>query len=106
LTEDVIARLDASFVDVSDVTATHLRATSDALVKRRKPPPFRDVEAVLDGFTSRMEALRREGVTRGLSIDAAGRLFALGFALEQFRNHIQDLDSRVGEWARDDAING
>ena len=105
LTEGVIARLDASFADVSSVTEDHLRAIGDALVKRRKPPPLRSVEAALDGFASQMDALRREGVTRGLSSDAAGRLFALVFALEQLRTHLQDLDSRADEWARDDAIN-
>jgi uncharacterized membrane protein YccC len=105
LTEGVIARLDASFADVSSVTENHLRATSDALVNRRKPPLLRHVEAALDGFASQMDTLRRAGVTRGLSSDAAGRLFALGFALEQFRNHLQDLDSRANEWARDDAVN-
>jgi len=103
LTEGVIARLGASFADVSSVTEEHLRATSDALVNRRKPPPLRHVEAALDGFASQMDTLRREGATRGLSSDAAGRLFALVFALEQLRSHLQDLGSRADEWAQGDA---
>jgi uncharacterized membrane protein YccC len=105
LNEVVIARLDASFAKLSNTIEQHLRAAGDALVKREKPPSLGNVEAALDGFINVMEALRRDGVTRGLPGEAAGRLFALGFALEQLRRHLQDLGSRADECARDHAIN-
>jgi hypothetical protein len=43
--------------------------------------------------------LRRDGVTRGLTDDAAERFFALGFALEQMHNNFADLGRCVAEWA-------
>jgi uncharacterized membrane protein YccC len=103
LTDVVIARLEASLAEVSNTIARHLRATADAFVKREKPPALDEVELALDGFTTMMDALRRDGVTRGLPSDTAGRLFALGFAIEQLRLHLEDLGSRADECARGDA---
>jgi hypothetical protein len=38
-----------------------------------------------------MAALRQEGLTRGLSAHDAEHVFALGFALDQMRQHFTDL---------------
>ena len=43
--------------------------------------------------------MRSEGLTRGLPGDAAERFFALGFALEQMRQNLSDLDRCVAEWS-------
>jgi hypothetical protein len=44
--------------------------------------------------------LRRDGVVRGLNAEDAGRLFALGFALEQLRRDFDDFGDRIAECAR------
>ena len=43
--------------------------------------------------------VRHAGLTRDMSREAAERLFALGFALEQMREHLGEVHRVVGEWA-------
>ena len=50
-------------------------------------------------YAAEIAALRRDGVTRTLTDDAAERFFALGFALEQMHNNFNDLGRCVAEWA-------
>jgi hypothetical protein len=38
-------------------------------------------------------------LTRGLPGDAAERVFALGFSLEQMRQDLKDLERCVAEWS-------
>ena len=47
------------------------------------------VIAALDGYAAEMAALRQEGLTRGLPAHAAEHVFALGFALDQMRQHLR-----------------
>ncbi|MFZ0528709.1 MAG: FUSC family protein, partial [Xanthobacteraceae bacterium] len=53
----------------------------------------------LETYGAEVAALRRDGVTRGLTDDAAERFFAVGFALEQMHNNFSDLGRVVAEWA-------
>jgi hypothetical protein len=53
----------------------------------------------LQGYAAEVAALRSEGLTRGLPGDVAERFFALGFALEQMRQNLRDLERCVGEWS-------
>ena len=46
-------------------------------------------------------AVRREGLTRDMKSEAAERFFALGFALEQLREHMFEVHRVVGEWAHE-----
>jgi uncharacterized membrane protein YccC len=100
LPEAVVARLRGSITEVSGATQQFLRDSADALMQRRSPPALARVETVLERFVDEITALRREGVViRGLSADDAGRLFALGFALEQLRRDFEDFGNRVTECA-------
>jgi hypothetical protein len=47
-----------------------------------------------------LTSLRREGLTRTLSSREVERLFALGFALEQFQEHVRDLARCIEEWVQ------
>ena len=42
--------------------------------------------------------LRREGLIRGLPVDATERFFALGFSLEQMRQNLNDLSRCHADW--------
>jgi len=46
-----------------------------------------------------MSTIRRAGLTRDLSDQDASRIFTVGFALEQLRRNLGDLNSRVAELA-------
>jgi len=87
-----IAHLGAAFTD-------YLRASGAALLARRDPLSLDSVESALDAFSGEMAALRREGLTRTLPADAAERIFALGFVLEQMHHNVKDLERCVAEWA-------
>ena len=86
------ARVGAAFAD-------YLRASAAALQSGRGPPSLEGVESALAAYAAEIAALRRDGVTRTLTDDAAERFFALGFALEQMHNNFKDLGRCVAEWA-------
>jgi hypothetical protein len=58
-----------------------------------------DMESALDAYATEVAAVRREGLTQNLPVDAVERFFALGFALEQMRNNFKDLQRWVAESA-------
>jgi hypothetical protein len=50
-----------------------------------------------------VQTARADGLTRVLPADGAERFFAVGFALEQMRQNLIDLQRVVDEWsAKDD----
>ena len=79
--------------------ADALRQMAGALVVRHEPPPLDAVEASFEAFMQTFAAVRHEGATVGLPIETVERIFTLGFALEQLRQHLRDLDRCVREAA-------
>src|SRR4029079_9312878 len=77
-----------------------------ALAADRRPPPRDVVEDAFEGFASTIERLRRGGVTRGLPADEVERLFALGFAFDQMRKNIADLERCTAEWSNSRTAKG
>jgi len=62
-------------------------------------PAMWPVLAALQGYSAEIAAVRSEGLTRGIPGDVAERFFALGFALEQMRQDLKDLERCVSEWS-------
>jgi hypothetical protein len=100
LPEPIVSRLRAPFEQISQEAQHFLRACADALRERKNPPALDAVEQALAKFTTTIEELEREGVTRVLPADNVGRLYALGFTLEQLRRNLEDYGKRVIECAR------
>ncbi|MGO8917240.1 MAG: FUSC family protein [Stellaceae bacterium] len=94
--------LEAPLAEITATTGEFLRAAGDALATGRDPPAPAAVLGALDGYAAAMAELRRAQLTQGLPGEEAGRIFALGFALEQLRSDVQDLTSRAGELADGD----
>ncbi len=99
LPDSFTTRLETPLARVGEAFADYLRASAAALRAGRGPPPLDAVEQALDAYAAEIAALRREGLTRSLSGEAAERLFALGFALEQMHQNFKDLERCVAEWA-------
>ena len=78
-----------------------LRASGAALRGQKPPPPLDAIEIAFRKYIEEFGAVRREGQTRDMKSEVAERLFALGFALEQLREHLFEVHRVVGEWARD-----
>lgn len=100
LPEALQPRLGPTLAGVAEAAAKHLRQCAKALASRREPPPLGEAEAALEEFTQTLVAVRQEGLTRGLTVGEVESLFALGFALEQLRQNLQDIDACVREAAR------
>ena len=98
--ETLQARLGPPLARDAETTVDYLRGSSAALIARRNPPPLAAVDAAFDGHAAELAALRREGLTRDLPVDALEPLFALGFALEQLRHDFRELEQCVTEDAR------
>ncbi len=92
-------RLESSLAQVATTFTVYLRSSGAALRARRAPPSLEAVELALEAYEAEIDAFRREGLTRNLSGDAAERLFAIGFALEQMHRNFKDLERCVAEWA-------
>ncbi len=96
----MIPRLRAPLAELSNEITAFMRATGAALTARQMPPPIEPVNNAIAAYDAAIAALRQEGATRLLSVDDVGRLFALGFAFDQLRDHLVDLMNRAAESAR------
>ena len=100
LSETLQARLGPPLARAAETAVDYLRGSSAALIARRNPPPLDAVDAAFDGYAAEIAALRCDGLTRDLPVDALEHLFALGFALEQLRHDFRELEQCVSEYAR------
>jgi uncharacterized membrane protein YccC len=98
LPEPVRARLTPPLQQISVAAVGFLRASAAALLARKPPPKLDEVEAAFHAYTDEFSAVRSDGLTRDMTSEAAERFFALGFALEQMREHICEVHRVVGEW--------
>jgi uncharacterized membrane protein YccC len=76
-----------------------LQVSAGALLARHGAPGHETLDAALGRYTGEIEVLRQAGTLRQLPGEAVERLFAAGFALEQMRLNLRDLDRCVDEWA-------
>lgn len=100
LPEEVAERLTPSLGDIEASARDFLRAGAAALRTQKPPPPLEAVESAFADYIEEFGAVRQEGLTRHMTSEAAERFFALGFALEQLREHLLEVHRVVGEWAR------
>ena len=91
-------RLGPALIRVSDAAADYLRACGAALVAYRCPASRHAVEAALDDYAAGLAALRHQGVTQDVPVDAMERIFAFSFALEQLRRNFNDLERCIAEY--------
>jgi uncharacterized membrane protein YccC len=94
-------RLTPKLDQISISASAFLRDSAASLRKRRPPPALLAVDADFQAYIDEFGAVRHEGLTRDMGNEAAERFFALGFALEQMREHLNEVQRVVGEWARD-----
>jgi uncharacterized membrane protein YccC len=101
LPEMVRDRLTPKLDQIAFSASAFLRSSAGALRARMPPPALLAVEADFQAYIDEFGAVRHEGLTRDMGNEAAERFFALGFALEQMREHLSEVQRVVGEWARD-----
>lgn len=91
LPEPVQSRMVPRLAAVGRAGSDYLQASGAALAARRPPPSQGALEEAFVAALAETTALRREGFTRELTDEAAGRFFALAFALEEMRRTFRDL---------------
>ncbi len=101
LPPEVVAQLTPPLKKIQTEGRDFLRASGAALRDQKPPPPLAAADATFRDYIERFGAVRREGLTHDMNSENAERLFALGFALEQLREHFVEVHRVVGEWARD-----
>ena len=84
---------------ITNAAVEHLRKCGTALRTGGAHPALAELDEALDAFAAEIATLRREGQLRELSVEAVEYVFALSFALEQWRGDLQDLARRIGEHA-------
>ena len=99
--QEVAGRLDQPLRKIEAVGRDFLRASGMALRARTPPPRLDAVEIAFREYIEAFGAVRQERLTRDMPSEAAERFFALGFALEQLREHLFEVQRVIGEWARD-----
>jgi uncharacterized membrane protein YccC len=101
LPEEITARLTPPLSNIEAAGSDFLRTSGAALRAQKPPPPLDAVEIAFRDYIEEFGAVRRGGMTREMKSEVAERFFALGFALEQLREHLLEVHRVVGEWARD-----
>lgn len=100
LPADVMQRLAPSLQAVAAASSDFLRDSGTALRELAPPPPIDALDNAFEAYGIAFGAVRRDGLTRNMTSETVERFFALGFALDQLREHLSDLHRVVGEWAR------
>lgn len=100
LPAELETRLGPVLARVSETATDYLRASGAALAARHPPARSQAVKAAFEDYAAQMIALRRQNLTRDLSVDGLEQIFALAFALERFHRNLGDLDRCVGEYQR------
>jgi hypothetical protein len=101
LPDEVAARLTPPLRRIEAAGRDFLRASGVALRARKPPPRLDAVEIAFRDYIEEFGAVRRDRLTHDMKSEAAERFFALGFALEQLREHLLEVHRVVSEWARD-----
>ena len=96
---DLQIRLAGPLAKVSDALIAYLRGVAAALRSSGATPAIWPLLAALQAYAAEIAAVRSDGLTRGIPGDVAERFFALGFALDQMRQDLKDLERCVTDWA-------
>src|SRR5437899_1480096 len=98
LPPDVQARLAAPLSDVSAAIVAYMRSVAASLRAGAGSADIQPVDVALRAYATEVAAVRRDGLIRGLPVDATERFFALGFSLEQMRQNLNDLSRCHADW--------
>lgn len=99
LPDPVRLRLDAPLAQTGMAITDYLRASAAALQTQRSAPRLDAIDAALKTYAAAIGEVRRDGLTRSLSVEDVERIFAVGFALDQMHNNLKDLERCVADWA-------
>ena len=96
----IAGRVGALLTRIGEAAGDFLRASADALKLHGHPPAIDPVETAVLTYEAEISAIRAAGLMQPLASGELERIFALGFALQQFQHDFADLARCVQEWAK------
>ena len=97
--EAVRDQLAQPWADAARAGARRLESLGKALAGERAPRLPDEVVETLGTYKAALDGVRRQGLTRSLPMEEVGRLFGIGFVLDQLRRDLDDLAERTTELA-------
>jgi hypothetical protein len=79
--------------------SAHLLTLADAMQHRKAVPPNDVLRDALQSFDATVQKFRANPVSDEMAADETSRVFALAFAVDQFRRDTRDLTNRLNERA-------
>jgi uncharacterized membrane protein YccC len=104
LPAEIQVRLARPLAEVSNAIVTYMKAVATSLRAGSGAVDMAPVDAALLAYSAEVDAVRSEGLTRGLPVDAMERFFALGFSLDQMRQNLNDLKRCHGHWCTSEDV--
>ena len=104
LPSDIQLRLARPLADVSAAIVAYMSSVAVSLRAGSGAVDMAPVDAALEAYSEEVAAVRRDGLIRGLPVDAAERFYALGFSLAQMRQNLSDLNRCHGDWCGGDSV--
>lgn len=98
LPEALLSRLSPRISAIAAMVGDYLLASANALSADRSLPSAAKVDMVMNAYSSEVATMRAGNLTQALSGNQIEQLFTLGFALDQLRNDLTDLERCVREW--------
>jgi Fusaric acid resistance protein-like len=98
LPEVLLRKLSPRISAIAATVGDFLLASANALDSDRSPPSAAQLDVVMNAYSSEVATMRAADLTQALSADKVEQLFTLGFALDQMRNDLTDLERCVREW--------
>lgn len=98
--EPILSRLRPHVAAIAAEGRAALRALGSAYAANAMPPSLGPLDAALKSYDTEIAAIRADRALSAHPDDTAERVFALGFALGQFRKDLGDLADRAAEFAR------
>lgn len=97
--EPLRGRLGPLLAQIVQSAGDYAGECGKALTAGRAPSQSDELDAAFDAYACEIAALRSEGALRRYSVDRVEHVFALSFALEQWRQDIAELARCIGERA-------
>jgi uncharacterized membrane protein YccC len=101
LPQTIATRLEPSLNTLEQVIEYQLRTYAGLLRTQSAAPEDRGWENAFDAFGREIVALRAEGLFRPMPEDAVQSIFALAFAMEQWRRDLEELEAGVSDHLRE-----
>lgn len=98
LPDFIMPRLGPPVAAVTEASINFLRNAAQALQNQKTVDNPESYQGAFEFYSSQMIALRQEQKFEDLSNDAVGRIFTIGFALEQLHQNFRDLTDRIADF--------